>query len=187
LNGKPLSAEADCKSLLGDGLSRHYLCNPCVGAWTPTPQRPFSAPARFFLKDNGLTLDVRGSARQICPCNATSTENRFSGLQSFRNVQAPALARPPGCTHRYSFKAIGRPGRLHHASPGWLPAPGCGIATYPTRVRLGGIRLDFHQLDCSLVGCSDVRSISLFGLIRGRQFVHRLARDTQFLGKAGGC
>ncbi len=26
------------QSLLGDGLSRHYLCNPCVGAWTPTPR-----------------------------------------------------------------------------------------------------------------------------------------------------
>ena len=26
----------------------------------------------------------------------------------------------------------GRPGRLHHASPGWLPIPGCGIATCPT-------------------------------------------------------
>ena len=97
-----------CKSLLGDGLSRHYLRNPCVGAWTPTPQRPFSAFARFFLKDNGLTLDVTGSARQICPCNATSTGNSFSRLrfdrltalstvegQSFRYVQAPTLARPP--------------------------------------------------------------------------------------------
>ena len=25
----------------------------------------------------------------------------------------------------------GRPGRLHHASPDWLPKPGCGIATCP--------------------------------------------------------
>jgi hypothetical protein len=62
-----------CEPLLEDGPSRHYLRNPCVGAWTPTPQRPFSAFARFFLKDNGLTLDVRGSARRDCPCNATST------------------------------------------------------------------------------------------------------------------
>jgi hypothetical protein len=89
-----------CESLLEDGPSRHYLRNPCVGAWTPTPQRPFSAFARFFLKDNGLTLDVRGSARRICPCNATSTGLFFSRLQSFLYVQAPTLARPPGCTHR---------------------------------------------------------------------------------------
>jgi hypothetical protein len=80
--------------------SSRRLRNPCVGAWTPTPQRPFSAFARFFLKDNGLTLDVRGSARQICPCNATSTGKSISRLQSFLYVQAPTLARPPGCTHR---------------------------------------------------------------------------------------
>ena len=35
-----------------------------------------------------------------CLCNATSTEHAVSGLQSFRYVQAPMFARPPGCTHR---------------------------------------------------------------------------------------
>ncbi len=34
------------------------------------------------------------------PDNATSTGLQFSGLQSFSNVQAPTLVRPPGCTHR---------------------------------------------------------------------------------------
>ncbi len=34
------------------------------------------------------------------PDNATSTGLQFSGLQSFANVQAPTLDRPPGCTHR---------------------------------------------------------------------------------------
>ena len=89
-----------CESLLEDGLSRHYLCNPCVGAWTLTPRRPFSALARFFLKGNGLTLVVRSSARQICPYNATSTGLIFPRLQSFLYVQAPTLDRPPDCTHR---------------------------------------------------------------------------------------
>jgi hypothetical protein len=32
----PLSRRAG----LGDGPSRYYLCNPCVGAWTPTPVAP---------------------------------------------------------------------------------------------------------------------------------------------------
>ena len=32
---------AGCRqSLLEDGPSRHYLCNPCVSAWPPTPQCP---------------------------------------------------------------------------------------------------------------------------------------------------
>jgi len=40
---------AGCRqSLLGVGPSRHYLCNPCMGAWTPTPQCPPGALARFF-------------------------------------------------------------------------------------------------------------------------------------------
>ena len=86
------------------------------------------------------------------PRNATSTGNSFPILrfnkltalstaegQSFRYVQAPIRlwrTRPPGCTHRCDTMPTGQPGRLHHASPGWLTAPRCGIATYPTRVRL---------------------------------------------------
>jgi len=92
-----------CESLLEDGPSRHYLRNPCVGAWTPTPQRPFSAFARFFLKDNGLTLDVRGSARRNCPCNATSTGYFSRGCSHsfmFRLPSRRGGTRPPGCTHR---------------------------------------------------------------------------------------
>jgi hypothetical protein len=54
---------AGCRqSLLESGPSRHYLCNPCVGAWTPTPQCPSGAFARFFPEDSDLTSDVTGSA-----------------------------------------------------------------------------------------------------------------------------
>ena len=121
---------AGCRqSLLGDGPSRHYLCNPCVGAWTPTPQCPSSALARFFPEGNDLTSNVTGSAHQNTPCSATSTGFCFSGLQSFHYVQAPILARPSGCTHHWTSKCPGRPSRLHHASPRWLPIPRCGIAT----------------------------------------------------------
>ena len=62
-----------CQPLLGVGPSRHYLCNPCMGAWTPIPQCPPSALARFFPRDNGLTSEVTSSAHQNCPRNATST------------------------------------------------------------------------------------------------------------------
>jgi hypothetical protein len=71
-----------CQSLLGDGPSRHYPCNPCVGAWTPTPQCPSGAFARFFLEGTGLTSDVTRSAHQTYPCNATSTGNLFRGCGS---------------------------------------------------------------------------------------------------------
>ncbi len=66
------------------------------------------------------------------PCKAVSTGSRISGLQSFDYLQAPTLARPPGCSHRNGSKSVGRPGRLHHASPRRLPALRCGIATCPT-------------------------------------------------------
>jgi hypothetical protein len=83
------------------------------------------------------------------PCKTISTGSAITGVQSFANVQAPTLARPPDRSHR--SPQTGRPGRLHHASPEGLPTSGCGIATC-----LHGhlTRLDFHQLDGSLVGCS---------------------------------
>ena len=91
----------------------------CVCSLLPKGQRPHLREHRF-----GALNDRR---------NATSTTGTFSRLQTFHYVQAPILARPPDCTHRYGSNSIGRPGRLHHAWLGWLPAPRCGIATCPTR------------------------------------------------------
>lgn len=55
-------------------------------------------------------------------CNATSTTRLISGRQSFRYVQAPMLASPPGCTYRTGFKSCWQPGRLHHAMNWRLPS-----------------------------------------------------------------
>ncbi len=52
-----------CQSLLGDGLSRRYLRNPCMVAWTRTPQRPSGALTRFFPEDFGLAVLITDSAR----------------------------------------------------------------------------------------------------------------------------
>jgi hypothetical protein len=91
---------AGCRqSLLGDGPSRRYLCNPYPGAWTPTPWCPAGAHARYFPADDGLTAGLRRSAHQS-PLQCNFNRAFLSGLQSVRDVQAPALARPPGCTHR---------------------------------------------------------------------------------------
>jgi len=49
-------------SLLGEGPSRRYLCNPCKGVWTPTPPHSSGAPVRFFPEDIGLTIQVSRSA-----------------------------------------------------------------------------------------------------------------------------
>ena len=71
---------AGCRySLLGVGPSRHYLYNPCTGAWTPTPWRPFGAFTRFFPKDSGLTSGVTGSARQMTVAMQLLRRNLFRG------------------------------------------------------------------------------------------------------------
>ena len=61
----PLAASGDrlgprvlagcCVPLLGVGLSRRYLLNLSLGAWTRTPPRSSGARARFFPDDIGLT------------------------------------------------------------------------------------------------------------------------------------
>ena len=122
---------AGCRqSLLGDGPSRHYLCNPCVGAWTHTPPRLSSALAHSFLESTGLTPRKMRSAREIVP-----------GMQR----QQGAVFR--GCSHSFIFRLLRSPGpqiASTAASSCWaagpftpriarvVPIPGCGIATCPT-------------------------------------------------------
>ncbi len=122
-----------CVPLLGVGLSRCYLLNLYIGAWTRTPPRFPGALARFFPENIGLTLVKRGSARWN-----THHNSNFHDGHHFR-----------GCSHSFMFRlpyllglqvaptstasAIGRPGRLHHAMNVWLPYTNCGIATYPNR------------------------------------------------------
>jgi hypothetical protein len=120
----------------------------CPYPFLPQRQRPHVTRNTFGTREN--------------PCKATSTGSAVSGLQSFADVQAPPLARPPDRSHR--SPQTGRPGRLHHASPRRLPALGCGIATC-----LHGhlTRLDLHQLDGSLVGCSFPHCAFLSASCRG--------------------
>jgi len=122
-----------CVPLLEVDLSRCYLLNLYIGAWTRTPPHFPGALARFFPENIGLTLVKRGSARW----NAHHNSNFHDG-HHFR-----------GCSHSFMFRlpylldlqvaptstasAIGQPGRLHHAMNVWLPYTNRGIATYPNR------------------------------------------------------
>ena len=140
---------AGCRqSLLGDGPSRRYLRNPCVGAWTPTPRCSFGALIRFFPENIGLTPRETGSAHAISrQCNFSG--DRLSRLQSFDYVQAPMVARPPGCSHRALV-----PGSQAVYATQWLGRllPRTVVSLH---VRIGQLSWrDFHPLGCSLVGCS---------------------------------
>ncbi len=148
------------QSLLGDGPSRHYLCNPCVGAWTHTPPRLSSALAQFLPREHRPHATEDAFGTRNCPCNATSTGSRISGLQSFDYLQAPTLARPPDCIHRSTLVLGGRAVYTTHRPGGY---PFRDVASL--RVRLGQLtRLDLHQLDCSLVGCSFPHTASQWSL-----------------------
>ena len=108
----------------------------CTCPFLPREHRPHAAEDAFGTRN--------------CPCNATSTGSRISGLQSFDYLQAPTLARPPDCTHRSTCVLGGRAVYTTHRPGGY---PFRDVASL--RVRLGQLtRLDLHQLDCSLVGCS---------------------------------
>ena len=73
----------------GMGPSRHYLCNPCVGAWTHTPPRLSSALAHSFLESTGLTPRKMRSAREIVPA---------------MQRQQGAVFR--GCSHSFIFRLL---------------------------------------------------------------------------------
>jgi hypothetical protein len=102
------------QSLLGNGPSRHYLRNPCIGARTLTPQRPFGAPARFFPKDFSLTLVARDSTRQ---------------LSVVMQLQRRGIFR--GCSHSIMFKLLYLLGPQVAPTTGPLNVQG-GRAVYTT-------------------------------------------------------
>ena len=63
----------------------------CFSSFLPKTQRPHITRDTFGSPDN--------------PCMATSAGGLISGLQSFAHVQAPRLARPPGCSRRFLRRA----------------------------------------------------------------------------------
>jgi len=141
------------KPLLGDGPSRHYPCNPCVGAWTPTPQCSPGAHARFFPEDNGLTSDVTGSAHQTLPIMQLQPGISSRGCSLSFMFRLPRSLGPQVAPTAVPLSELGgRAVYTTHSSVGYLPRAVASLHIRHEQL----IWLDFHQLDCSLVGCSDV-------------------------------
>ena len=116
----------------------------------PSPAASLECTCPFLPREHRPHATEDAFGTRNCPCNATSTGSRISGLQSFVYLQAPTLARPPDCIHRSIFVLGGRAVYTTHRPGGY---PFRDVASL--RVRLGQLtRLDLHQLDCSLVGCS---------------------------------
>ncbi len=144
------------KPLLEDGPSRHYPCNPSVGAWTPTPQCSPGALARFFPGDNGLTSDVTGSAHQTTPAMQLPQGNLFRGCRHSVMFRLPRSLDPQVAPTAVALSLQGSQAvYTTHSSVGYLSRDVASLRIRHEQL----IRLDFHQLDCSLVGCSDVPEI----------------------------
>ena len=117
-----------CHPLLVVGPSRHYPRDPCGGDWTHTPPCPPGAFTHFFPGGVGLTLRERRSAHGTIPAMRLQQGARLRGCSHSLMFNLPHLLDLPVAPTAVP-EGTGRPGRLHHASPGGLPRPGCGIAT----------------------------------------------------------
>jgi len=107
----------------------------CVCSFLPRGPRPH------------LTVHRCGTPRRSPPCHFHG--GRISGLQSFRDVQAPILARPPGCTYRGASLPPSR--RVLSITRWTCGYPSCTVISLRARTE-PLTRLDFHQLDCGLAG-----------------------------------
>ena len=84
-----------CEPLLEDGPSRRYLCDPCRGAWVPTPPRLSGAFVRFFPDHIGLILTLRNSARENCPASSFPQGFLSRGCNHSFIFRLPYLLDPP--------------------------------------------------------------------------------------------
>src|SRR5439155_1836773 len=118
----------------------------------PIPRRLPPVPLPISSRRASASAPGKGAWQTDMPYLATSTGAVLSRLQSFASLQAPTLAWPPGCTHRghLHIHPGGRAVYTTHSPDGY---PRGVWHRYVTDV--GQLsRLDFHQLACSLVGCS---------------------------------
>ena len=85
----------------------------------------------------------------ILPPQCNFNDDPITGRQSFRYVQAPMLASPPGCTYRADSVAYEQPGRLRHAMDWKLP-PRTVVSLHDRTGQLSWRDLTSAQLSRSL-------------------------------------
>jgi hypothetical protein len=120
-----------CQPLLGDGPSRHYLCDPCVGAWTHTPPRSPGALAHYFPEDIGLAPRETRSARGMISAMQLPQRAVFRGCSHSFTFRLPRSLGPQVAPTATAMLPGGRAVYTTHL-PEWLPTAGCGIASCPT-------------------------------------------------------
>ena len=111
-----------CQPLLGDGPSRRYLHNPCVGAWTPTPPRSAGALTRCLPGGPRPHLSFNRFGAQNSPRRGFDVELQFRGCSHFLMFRLPHSLGPLTAPTAGAQCPTGRLGRLHHAMDEQLPA-----------------------------------------------------------------
>ena len=81
----------------------------------PYPGMPLWCPRPFLPRELQPQPRCTYFGASSIPPQCNFNDDLFTGRQSFRYVQAPMVASPPGCTHRTGFLSCGQPGRLRHA------------------------------------------------------------------------
>ena len=81
----------------------------------PYPGMPLWCPRPFLPKELQPHPRCTEFGTSNIPPLCNFNDDLISGRQSFRYVQAPMVASPPGCTYRAGSMSCGQPGRLRHA------------------------------------------------------------------------
>ena len=136
-----------CQSLLDVGPSRYYLCNHSMVACAHTPGKVRGASVHFFPRTYSLSFGDPKSAFPKSPRRNFYGEETISGRQQFFYIQASIFAWPSGCAYplRGSRAVFTTPILVRYLAKLWY-----SYASAHGQL----MRLDFHQLDCSLIGCS---------------------------------
>ena len=81
----------------------------------PYPGMPLWCPRPFLPRELQPHPRCTDFGASNIPSQCNFNDDLISGRQSFRYVQAPMVASPPGCTYRAGSMSCGQPGRLRHA------------------------------------------------------------------------
>ena len=88
----------------------------------PYPGMPLWCPHPFLPRESQPHPRCTEFDASNLPSQCNFNDDPITGRQSFRYVQAPMVASPPGCTHRAGSISYGQPGRLRHAMDWKLPS-----------------------------------------------------------------
>ena len=142
---------AGCRqSLLRDGPFPTLSLRSWRGCSDPYPAALPGCTYPLLHRGHRSQPNLDGFDARISPHMAASVGTSLSRLQSFDHLRAPALARPPGCSHRSDAAAGGRAVHTTHRPAGY---PDRDVALLHARHERSAW-LDSCQLDRSLVGCS---------------------------------